>query len=169
MTEWLRISVDIILIVVIMFGIVQAMRLINHLRDLHKSRADMERFVRDFNGAVLRAESGIKGLRQAARESGDDLEHLVERAGMSRDELTFIVESADRLAERLSQAAAQIMHTDSPAPQRKSAPAPEMAKPVQKAATPASPTAPAKSPAASTADAASKAEQDLLQALQKLS
>ncbi len=99
---WLNLFLDVALILIVGAGVVQATRLIAQLRDLRTGRGEMERFVRDFNTAVIRAEAGIKALRSAARDSGDDLEKLIEKAHRVRDELHFIVESADSVAERLS-------------------------------------------------------------------
>jgi hypothetical protein len=159
MTEWVGLIVDCFLIVVVTFGIVQAMRLMKQLRDLRASRVDMDRFVRDFNGAVIRAEAGIKALRSAARESGDDLEKLVDKAVMVRDELNFIVESADSVAERLSVSASSVLHTD------RSAPAPKV-----QGETRASENAPSAKPGVMPSEPppTSRAEKELLQALQKM-
>ena len=167
MTEWIGLFFDIVMIAVVGMGIVQATRLIGQLRDLRSGRAEMERFVREFNGAVMRAEAGIKSLRAAARESGDDLEKLVEKAVMVRDELNFIVESADGVAERLSVAASGVLHKgqpQSPPPQKNV----EERRPVMPPEPAKAPTA---KPAAAPAEmpAASRAEKELLQALQKLS
>ncbi len=124
----------------------------------------MERFVQEFSATVLRAENGIKGLKQAARESGDDLEKLIEKAGGLRDELQFIAESADQIASRLSQSAQGAMRAEKPA-------APREEKPAEKApeARPESIMPMAKKPAAAgEAKAGSRAEKELLQALEKL-
>src|ERR1700752_5346920 len=102
MSEWIRSALDLVLIALVVAGLVQATRLIWHLAGLRQGRIDMERFVREFNATVIRAEAGIKGLRMAARDTGDDLEKLVEKAGMVRDELQYLVESGDQIAERLS-------------------------------------------------------------------
>ena len=161
MDEWIRSSLDIILILMVGVGLYQATRLIKQLMSLRQSRGEMERFVHEFNATVIRAEAGIKGLRSAARDSGDDLEKLVEKALMVRDELQFIVESADQIAERLSQSAANAMRPDKkyeaakPVPEVKAAPA---AAPVVEAA-----------PAGDKQQPSSRAEKELLQALQKLS
>src|SRR5437868_368249 len=101
MAEWIRLIVDIVLIGLVSVGIVQATRLIGHMAGLRASRLEMERFVHEFGSTVMRAENGIKNLKSAARESGDDLERLLEKAGMAQDELQFLVESADQLSERL--------------------------------------------------------------------
>lgn len=107
MGDWIRLALDLVLIACVGAGLVQAARLMRHLSNLQQGREDMERFVREFNATVARAETGIKELRYAARESGDDLEKLVDKAAMARDELQFLVESADQIADRLSQSATQ--------------------------------------------------------------
>jgi len=163
MGEWIRSCLDILLIVMVGIGLYQAMRLIKHLAGLRQGRVEMERFVHEFNATVIRAEAGIKGLRQAARDSGDDLEKLVEKALAVRDELQFIVESADQIAERLSHSASMMARSEKRPEAAAPTPAPEAAKPVAK---PASEPRPAPSDAPSTA---SRAEKELLQALQKLS
>jgi hypothetical protein len=132
----------------------------------------MERFVRDFNGAVMRAEAGIKALRAAARDSGDDLEKLVEKAIRVRDELHFIVESADGVAERLSTTASNVMRDDSALAPGGTTPDKAAAKVEQRA--PRKPSKPDVSGAApvrvkTDAPVVSRAEQELLQVLQKLS
>lgn len=182
MSEWILATLDVLLIAVVTGGLFQATRLIRHLRDLRQGRLEMERFVYEFNATVLRAEAGIKGLRHAARESGDDLENLVEKALSIRDELQFIVESADKLADRLSAAASSIVRADIKAPETKPSSAPATAAAAKATAPQASSPAPAKNSekpairdetasAADTVKAApsSRAEKELLQALQKLS
>ncbi len=167
MGEWIRSALDIILIVMVGMGLYQASRLIKNLATLRQGRLEMERFVHEFNATVIRAEAGIKGLRNAARESGDDLEKMIERSMVMRDELSFIVESADQLAERLSRTASHAMRTD-PALEKK----PEAAKaPEPKPATAQPAQAAAAQPAGNKASAmpSSRAEKELMQALQKLS
>jgi hypothetical protein len=163
--EWMGMILDSVLILVVGIGIVQATRLILQLQDLRKSRAEMERFVREFNGAIVRAEAGIKTLRGTARESGDDLEKLVEKANMVRDELTFIVESADSLADRLSIAASKVVRSGEGA-SAKAADKPSA--PVEQREA-RKPTAVASVSSAKTERAPfSRAEQELAQALKKL-
>ncbi|MDD4615981.1 MAG: DUF6468 domain-containing protein [Alphaproteobacteria bacterium] len=167
MTVWVGLFLDAVLIGVVGVGIVQAVRLVRELRGLRASRVEMEKFVRDFNSAVLRAEEGVRGLRTAARESGDDLEKLVGKANLVRDELTFIMESADSVAERLSAKASKAMHSEPPAPQE--------AKPVTRSPAANAPQAKPRKEAVApiipiTTDrtSLSRAEQELIQALKKL-
>ncbi len=168
MGEWIRSFLDIILIVMVGVGLYQAMRLIRHLAGLRQGRVEMEKFVHEFNATVIRAEAGIKGLRSAARESGDDLEKLVEKAVMVRDELQFIVESADQIAERLSQSASSAMRTDKRTETAKAAESKAAPQPTQQSS---APTLASVRPAQGGEAAApsSRAEKELLQALQKLS
>jgi len=175
MNEWVRAALDIILIAVVGSGVAQAVRLIRHLRGLRQGRIEMERFVYEFNATVLRAEAGIKGLRQAARDSGDDLEKLVEKAVTLRDELQFIVEHADQLADRISKAASTIARSEGKdlemPPLSKSAGAKTSsaiaADPASNRDKPSGPRVEKTSEAAKSGPS-SRAEKELLQALQKL-
>ncbi len=105
MGEILAFLLDFVLIGLLITGIVYATRLHRQLMGLRSSRGDMERFVADFSATVQRAEAGVRGLKLAAREGGDDLEQLINKAQLIRDELNFLVGSADQIANRLSDSA----------------------------------------------------------------
>jgi hypothetical protein len=96
---------DLALIGLLCTGIVYALRLSRQLAAMRASRTEMERLVIDFNATVTRAERGVQGLKSTARSSGDDLEKLIEKAGGLRDELYFLVDSADTIASRLTSSA----------------------------------------------------------------
>ncbi|MDD3287801.1 MAG: DUF6468 domain-containing protein [Alphaproteobacteria bacterium] len=156
MMELLYLLLDALLIGLLITGIVYAVRLNRQLAQLRSSRADMERFVVDFSGTVARAETGIKGLKQAARDCGDDLEHLIDKAHQIRDELQFLTESADQIATRLSQTA--ITATSSAAIIEETQPPAKV-----KAETPK-----ASAPKPAVVQPTTAAERDLLQALEKI-
>ncbi len=160
---------DIILIGLLITGIAYAVRLMQQMAGLRASRAEMERFVADFSATVQRAEAGIRGLKQAARTGGDDLEQLIEKAQSLRDELQFLVESADQIASRLSDAATTITRTTAA---ETAAPLQETAKEVKPAtisSIASAKQAPGeKRPSKSGVPAPSAAERELLQALEKL-
>lgn len=155
MNDMISLALDVVLIGLLIAAIVYAVKLSQHLATLRANRVDMERFVVNFNSTVMRAEASIKGLKQAARSSGDDLEQLIERAHKIAEEMHFLIERADQLASQLSDVAA-------PAP----APLPEPLPPAK--ATSAAETEPKKAPPQAAAKPASAAEQDLMQALEKL-
>ena len=93
----------------------------------------------------------------------DDLEKLVEKSLMVRDELQFIVESADQLAERLSQAVTGVVRPEEvhaetkPSETKPPSPASENAK------------APSVTPFPARNLPSSRAEKELMQALKNLS
>lgn len=149
---------DVILIGLLLTGIVYAMRLSKQLADLRNSRSDMQKFVTDFSSTVQRAEAGVRGLKQAARDGGDDLERLIEKATLIRDELHFLVGSADHIATRLSDTAASATRGDSP---RAATPKPDAAKKSQVSASQIK-------VEKKTGAAATSAERELMRALEKL-
>lgn len=142
---------DLVLIGLLIAGVTYAFRLSRQLAEMRASRAEMERFVLNFNAIVSRAEAGIRGLKNASRESGDDLERLIEKANLLRDELHFLTESADQIATRLSDKAATVTRGKSGSPQEST---PE---------TSAKPQA----PSAQNLGTASATERDLLRVLRK--
>ena len=148
--------ISLILIGTVVTGIAYAIKLIRQLQELRGSRAEMERFVTEFSGIVLRAETGVKNLRQAAREGGDDLEKLIEKAQLIRDELHFLIESADTMASRISKEASGVARQI-------------IVEPNAPAVAPVTPPAPQAAPKAEPIpQPATKAERDLLQALGRL-
>lgn len=150
-------ALTILLIVMVGAGLVQAARLIKHLAELRKGRLEMERFIYEFNATVIRAEASVKSLRQAARDSGDDLEKLVNKAELVRDELDLIVGTADQLAARLTDAASTIMRPEKT--EQKPAPVRAEAEPA-----PVTPL-----PRKNEPNVSSRAEKELMQAIKKLS
>jgi hypothetical protein len=161
MSIWIGLILDVVLIGLVTAGLVQAARLIRQLAGLRQNRLEMERFVQEFNATVTRAETGIKGLRHAARESGDDLETLVEKAVMIRDELQFITESADQIANRLSQSAASAVQR----PEKTAAARTDAQKETDITSGETVKPLASKKPSAASA---SRAEQELMQVLEKL-
>ncbi len=105
--------VDLVMILFLGVGVATGLRLMRELGVLRANQADMERIIVSFNASVSRAESGIKGLKQAARSAGDDLEPLIERATNLRDELQYLIDSADQVASRLTENATRMKQSGS--------------------------------------------------------
>jgi uncharacterized protein YoxC len=160
---------DVSIIALLVATIAFAVRLNRQLTTLRDSKAELEALVRGFAEATERAETGVESMKKLAQESGERLQKTVERAQAIRDELQFMVETADSLAGRLEGAisgqraagparpAAPLTATRPEAP-RQAAPAPSQAAPA--AAAPAAP--------GGGAEARSRAERELLQALENL-
>lgn len=105
--NWVSLALDFSMIGLLITGIAYASKLMAQLKALRAARTEMERFILDFNTTVVRAENSVKELKRTARSSGDDLEALIDKAHGLRDEMIFLVESADKSATRLSNSASQ--------------------------------------------------------------
>lgn len=171
---YLNILLDLALIGLLVVGINYAMKLSKQLAAMRAAHVEMERFVDDFNGTVTRAEAGIKGLKNTARTCGDDLEKLIDKGHLLRDELHFLTESADQIATRLSSSASQVARTATTAAastQAKEAEIKEMPVRATSSTTTAKPQAlvqEIRSTLSSSGKTPSSAERELLRALEKL-
>ncbi|WP_158639325.1 DUF6468 domain-containing protein [Elioraea rosea] len=127
-----------------------AIRLERRLGVLRRDNAALEALVAGFNDATTRAEASTARLRAAAEGAGRQISDQVEGAGRLRDDLLFLLERGEQLADRLDTVVreARGMVSDR-APAR--------------AAMPQMPNPPAAEPEAPRVR--SQAERDLLQAL----
>lgn len=79
----------------------QALRLERALGVLKRDRAVLEQLVAGFNESTREAEAGVDRLRQATEGAGRQIGRQIEQAQRLREDLTFLGERGDRLAERL--------------------------------------------------------------------
>jgi hypothetical protein len=68
---------------------------------LKRDRAVLEELVAGFNESTRAAEAGIERLRGATDGAGRQIARQIEQAQRLRDDLGFLTERGDRLAERL--------------------------------------------------------------------
>ncbi len=169
-----KLVLDVMVAVLLAVTIIYAWVLNQRLSQLRRNRDDLAKVVSSFNDATARAEAGIPKLRKAAEETGSALQERVEKAQSLRDDLAFMIERADAMADRLEQAVrAAREEIRTPAAPAAAAPA---AGPVIR------PTAPRMAPAAQAPssttpmppfepeieDERSEAERELLRALQSV-
>ncbi|HAX92118.1 MAG TPA: hypothetical protein DCY07_07950 [Rhodospirillaceae bacterium] len=165
----ISILLDLILIGLLGAGITYAIKLTQQLADMRAHRADMERFVFSFNATVNRAEAGIRGLKEAARSSGDDIEKLIEKGSLLRDELLYLTESADQIATRLSDTAGRATRAGAAAAEAQNVKAaPSGPEKKQEKAVPSSSAPPSAASVLAEMKTASTAERELMRALGKL-
>ncbi len=81
-----------------------AVRLSLALRTFRDNRAELRDLVDSLSRAILQADGAIKGLREAARDSGRDLQGAIGEARSLQDELRIMIESGDSLARRMESA-----------------------------------------------------------------
>ncbi len=176
--DW-KVILDLVVSVLLIATIGYAWMLNQRLSSLRKNRDDLAKTIAAFNEATLRAESSIPKLRKAAEESGQTLQERVEKAQSLRDDLAFMIERADTMANRLENAVRSARSdsakpTPEPraaaplgAPQGSPLPGPSMPPP-RMAGNRAAAIAAAAAAAEGDGDERSEAERELLRALQSM-
>jgi hypothetical protein len=96
--EW---TLEIVLVLLLAATLVQALRLERALGVLKRDRAALEALVAGFNISTTQAESGIERLRAAADGAGRQLELHVTKSIALKDDLTFLAERGEKMADRM--------------------------------------------------------------------
>lgn len=161
--DW-KIALDILVSLLLMATIGYAVMLNSRLTALRKNRDDLAKIILNFNEATVRAESSIPKLRKAAEDAGGALQERVEKAQSLRDDLAFMIERADTMANRLENAVRGARtEVRIPAPAEKAAPAP-----ASRGGSKAAAVAAAAAASELDVDDRSEAERELLRALQAM-
>ena len=113
--EWL---LEIALVLLLAATLFHAVRLERALGVLKRDRVALEELVGAFNSSTTAAEQGIERLRGAADGAGRQLARHIETAGGVKDDLQFLTERGNRLADQLDQLvrAAKPLVREAPAP-----------------------------------------------------
>ena len=101
----LSLILDGIIILLLAGTIFYCVRLSAYLKTFRTARKDLEKLIGDLSSHIQKAERAIDGLRRSVRESGDDLEALIEEAKGLSSELQIMSESGNSLAGRLEKIA----------------------------------------------------------------
>lgn len=96
--EW---TLEIVLVVLLAATLFQAMKLERALGVLKRDRASLESLVAHFNTSTHHAENGIERLRAAADGAGREIESQLTKSVSLKDDLAFLTERGDQLADRL--------------------------------------------------------------------
>jgi|tagenome__1003787_1003787.scaffolds.fasta_scaffold20497101_1 chromosome segregation ATPase len=96
--EW---ALELVLVVLLLAMLFHAIRLERALVTLRRDRASLEKLVAGFAASTDQAESGIQRLRSAADGAGRQLETQLAKSISLKDDLAFLTERGDRLADRL--------------------------------------------------------------------
>ena len=97
----IELFINIVVICLLVPTIVFAIILNKRLEILRNSRTDLGRSIEAFNDATIRAETGIPKLKQAADEVGSALREEMQKAQTLHDDLAFMIERADKIAQQL--------------------------------------------------------------------
>jgi hypothetical protein len=96
--EWV---LDIFLIGLLAATLFHAVRLERALGVLKRDRATLEALVAGFNASTQQAEAGIERLRAATDGAGRQIARQIDTATALKDDLTFLTDRGERLADRL--------------------------------------------------------------------
>ncbi|MBV8097392.1 MAG: hypothetical protein JO110_29945 [Acetobacteraceae bacterium] len=97
-SEWMLESVLMLLLAATLY---HAFRLERALGVLKRDRSALEELVAGFNASTRQAEAGIERLRAAADGAGKQIAKQVEAAASLKEDLAFLSERGNRLADRL--------------------------------------------------------------------
>jgi len=114
--EWM---LEIVLVGMLGATLFHAVRLERALGVLKRDRATLEALVSGFNASTRQAESGIERLRAAADGAGRQVARQSEAALALKDDLAFLMERGERLADRMDGLVrtARPVASDQPPPQ----------------------------------------------------
>jgi hypothetical protein len=101
MTGSMQWAIELILIALLAATLFHALRLERALGVLKRDRAALQELVAGFNASTRQAEQGIERLRAAADGAGRQIARQVETATTLRDDLTYLVQRGEQLADRL--------------------------------------------------------------------
>ncbi len=97
----LELIINIIIIALLISTIVYAYRLNNSLKILRQNQNSLAQLVNALNEATFKAENSIPKLKSVTEHSSEGLKEVVDSAKELKDDLLFINERADNLADRL--------------------------------------------------------------------
>jgi len=92
---------DVVVVALLVPTIVYAVILNRKLEGLRRNRDELAKMISAFQDATVRAEAGIPKMKGAVEEVGSTLKDAMDRAQTLRDDLAFMSERADSMANRL--------------------------------------------------------------------
>ena len=98
---WLNI-IDGILIILLSATIFCAVSLSRRLSSLRSDKKNLEKLMSEFHYISEKADKSLTGIRATAEEVSRELAEANAKSRSMRDELAFLVERADRLAEKFA-------------------------------------------------------------------
>lgn len=96
---------DVVLLAFLAATVGLAFKLNLNLRHFRESRSAMEGLVNRLSSNIEHAEKAIAGLQVAARHTGSDLDKKIKESKLLLDDLQFMNEAGNKLAERLEKLA----------------------------------------------------------------
>lgn len=99
----LELLINLIIVALLVPTILFAYRLNKNLEVLRRNQSSLAKLVEALNDATFKAENSIPKLKSVTEHSSEGLKEVVDSAKELKDDLLFINERADNLADRLEQ------------------------------------------------------------------
>jgi hypothetical protein len=99
---WISIALDVAVAALLAVAILYALRLNRTLETLREGRAELAALIGRFDEAAVHAERSVAKLGQSTTEQGKLLNSAIAEAQALRDELAFMLERGDTMAERIA-------------------------------------------------------------------
>lgn len=99
----MELMLDILLIALLTATLFHAVRLERALGVLKRDRSALESLVASFNASTQAAETGIERLHAATEGAGRQIQRQIDTATPLKDDLTFLVQRGEGLADRLEE------------------------------------------------------------------
>ena len=94
-------ALDIILVLLLAVTIAYCVLLNRRLQVMRSAQSEMINLIQEFDRATVQAKTGIADLRQAGGEIATRLQEQVKRAQALSEDLSFMIDAGDRMAEKL--------------------------------------------------------------------
>ena len=111
--------INLLVIILLIPTLIYAYRLNKNLSILRQNQSSLAKLVQSLNEATIKAENSIPKLKTATQSTSGELKEVVDSAKTLRDDLMFINERADNLADRLE----NVIHNSRSLPENQIAPA----------------------------------------------
>jgi len=97
----LELIINLAIIVLLIPTIIYAYKLNKNLSLLRENQSSLSKLISSLNEATYKAENSIPKLKSVTEHSSEGLKEVIDSAKTLKDDLTFINERADNLADRL--------------------------------------------------------------------
>ena len=101
-STWISIALDVAVAVLLGAAILYAIRLNRTLETLREGKAELAALIGRFDEAAAHAERSVAKLGQSTADQGKFLDAAIAEAQALRDELAFMLERGDTVAERIA-------------------------------------------------------------------
>jgi hypothetical protein len=95
------VDLTIVTLLIVMIGFAAVLN--RRLSAWRQDRGQFERLIAQFNEAALRAEAGIERLKAASEQTGKTLQQAVTKGQSLREDLAYLIERAEPLADRMTE------------------------------------------------------------------